>query len=361
MSSWIEQKYISMVGIRLRNFKRKNSNTWNFSCPMCGDSQKHKNKARGYIYTFKNKYQFHCHNCETTMGFNKFLKFIDNNLHNEYLHDQLVDNGKENEADEFKDRLTPARFEKNQNPLSKYKKISQLKYDHPAKKYIDSRYIPTDLHHGMYWVNDFKKFVNTIVPQKFANVDFDEGRVVFPFINSHGVMYGLQGRSLIPDDAIRYITIMFDENEPRLYGIDKVDLSKNVYVFEGPIDSMFIKNSIASCGGEIFRELNQIDLDKALVTIVYDNEPRHNDTIKKMNRAIKLGYKVCFWPDTVHEKDINQMVCNHFKGKEHIPTELIYEYGELIRDTIDKCSLSNIIAELEMAKWHKSNVVRKRL
>ncbi len=350
-----------MIGIRLRNFKRKNNTTWNFSCPFCGDSEKFKNKARGYIYTAKNKYMYHCHNCEVSMPFTKFLKQFDNNLHNEYLHDSLIENGREKEAEEFKERLTPARFAKNQTPLSKYKKISQLTHDHPAKMYIESRFIPTDLHHEMYWVNDIKKFVNTILPEKFKDTSIDEGRVVFPFINSHGVMYGLQGRSLIPDDKIRYITIMFDETEPRLYGLDKVDLTKHVYVFEGPIDSMFIKNSIASCGGELFRELNQIKLDKNNVFIVYDNEPRHPDTIKKMNHAIKLGYKVCFWPDTINEKDVNKMVEVKFKSRNHVPTEEIYEYADVLRDIIEKTSLSGMLAELEMKRWQKTTVVRKRI
>jgi transcription elongation factor Elf1 len=350
--SWLEQKYIGMLGTRFRNFKRKNSDTWNFSCPMCGDSKTHRSKARGYIYFAKSSYKFHCHKCQASLYFEQFLKIQDQNLYNEFLHESLIDRGRNKEAEAFRERLNPIKFEKNNSPLQKFKKISQLKHDHIAKIYIESRLIPTIFHHEMYWVPEFKKFVNSIIPNKFNNVDFDEGRVIFPFINRTGDMFGLQGRSINEASQLRYITIMLDESQPRLYGLNHADLSKDMFVFEGPIDSMFIPNSIASCGGELFRELNQIELDKNNAIIVYDNEPRHKDTIAKMNKAIQRGYRVCFWPDTISEKDVNKMVTEHFKTKTVSTTEIM-KYGDEIKNIILKSTLTGLAAELELTKWKK--------
>ena len=48
--SYVDVKYARLVGSRLDNFKEKKTNLYNFRCPYCGDSQKHKSKARGYFF-----------------------------------------------------------------------------------------------------------------------------------------------------------------------------------------------------------------------------------------------------------------------------------------------------------------------
>ncbi len=70
----IDSKYINLVSARLDKFKRVKPNLYNFRCPLCGDSQKHKNKARGYFYQVKTNTNYKCHNCGASMSFNNFLK-----------------------------------------------------------------------------------------------------------------------------------------------------------------------------------------------------------------------------------------------------------------------------------------------
>ena len=346
---WLEQKYIAIIGTRLNKFRKKPDRNYQFSCPICGDSNGR--KARGYLVFKKNKYFFYCQKCTASMTFEAFLKHMDLNAFNEYHYEKLIDQKRIKEAEEFVDRTTKIKFETNNDPFKKLKKISQLEHDHPAKTYIESRFLPTNRHHELYWAPEFKTFVNKIIPNKFEDMTYDEGRIIIPFINRNGDIFGLQGRSLNPEDKIRYITIMFDETQPRFYGLERADLTKNIYVFEGPFDAMFIPNGIASAGGDVFRELGQIDLDKSKVIVVYDNEPRHPDTISKMRKAISRGYRVCFWSNTIKEKDINDMVKAKFRGYKYIPTEEIENYGNQIQDLIEKSTSEGLAAELELAKW----------
>ena len=85
----IDSKYIGLVSSRLQKFKRVKPNLFNFRCPICGDSQKHKNKARGYIYPLKADMNFKCHNCGASTTFNNFLKTVDPTLHKQYVMEKF--------------------------------------------------------------------------------------------------------------------------------------------------------------------------------------------------------------------------------------------------------------------------------
>lgn len=355
--SFVEQKYIQLISSRLRNYKKKSQYLWNFSCPLCGDSEKVKTKARGYIYQKKGKFVFHCHNCSATLSLSNFIKKVDPVIHNDFVREYLQENGlsKPTPVAEFAAKMKPPQFLKDDSPLKKLKKISQLNSDHPAKQYIVSRQIPTDLHRKLFYCPKFKEWCNTIIPDKFADIQKDEERIIIPFLDEKNILFGFQGRSLDPNSKIRYITIMIDEEKPRFYGLDSVNFNSPVYVFEGPIDSMFIPNSIASAGGDITTELDKLGVDKSVFTIVYDNEPRNGDTVKKINKAIVHGYKVCIWLPSVEEKDINDMVKAILskQDKQFIDTERIKKIGCTIKKIIDNNTFEGLEAQLNLTQWKK--------
>ena len=85
----IDSKFIGIVSSRLEKFKRVKNNLFNFRCPICGDSQKNKNKTRGYLYNVKANTNFKCHNCGASMSFNNFLKQIDGYLHKQYIMEKF--------------------------------------------------------------------------------------------------------------------------------------------------------------------------------------------------------------------------------------------------------------------------------
>ena len=63
-----------LLSPRLGKFKRVREFLWNSRCPLCGDSQKNKNKARLYFYQKKNSLFVKCHNCGAGMSVGNFIK-----------------------------------------------------------------------------------------------------------------------------------------------------------------------------------------------------------------------------------------------------------------------------------------------
>ena len=339
---WLEHKYVGLVSSHLRNFKRKSSGLYNFSCPICGDSNTHRSKARGYIYDKKGKMIFHCHNCNATMAVPNFIKSIDQNLYNEFVMEKIKDNKtpEQIELETFVDKMKKPIFMK-EGPLKGLKKVSQLSPNHRVKKLVDSRKIPTPYHAKLFSCPNFKKFTNYLVPHKFTeeSLAYDETRLLIPFFTKEKTVHAYQGRAL-GESKIKYITIILDESVPKVYGLDTVNFDKTVYVMEGPIDSMFVPNSIATAGGDLVSSLSSFCASKSSMVIVYDNEPRSKDTIRKLDKAIMQGYNVCIWPENLEHKDINDMV-------------LAGMSSEFITHILKTNTYRDLAAKLALTKWSK--------
>lgn len=343
---WLDSKYLSLVSFRLRNFKRKGS-AWNFSCPYCGDSKTDKRKARGYVYSKKGKLRFHCHNCGVPgVDIPKLIKHLDLGLYDEYVKEKLLADPQQQEKSDvqvFAEKMKKPTFIKD-TPLKKLKKISQFSPDSVVKKYIDQRKIPTKYHYKLFFCKEFKAWVNTLQPGKFepdaeGNLH-DEPRLVIPFLDKEGNLFAIQGRSFRKNTNLRYITIMFDEEKPKLYGLDTIDEKLPIYVVEGPIDSMFLPNCLASAGSDVTTNLNSISEDKSKFIIVYDNEPRNKEIVRKIERAIDAGFPVCIWPESLEQKDINDMVMAGMKLRK-------------IVETINESTYTGLEAKLKFQQWKK--------
>jgi|TARA_B100000902_G_scaffold356409_1_gene370057 GTPase SAR1 family protein len=290
----IDSKYIGLVSSRLQKFKRVKADLYNFRCPICGDSQKHKNKARGYFYQVKTNTNFKCHNCGASLSLNNFLKQIDSVLHKQYT------------MEKFKEGFTGKNFVVEEPILEFTKPVFKKSLDLPkasevpaAKEYLEKRKIdPTQF----YFTNKFKAWVNT-QKQTFDTIGRDESRIIIPLYDTERNLIGFQGRSLVPN-SVKYITVMLKEEAPKVYGMDRIDTEKSVYVVEGPFDSTFIDNSIALCGSDGDLEyLKAYDLIYA-----YDNEPRNKEIVSRIERCIGDNKRVVIWPRGIEQKDINDMV-----------------------------------------------------
>lgn len=330
-------KYTNLLSVRLDRFKVKSNRPYkvNFRCPICGDSEVSKIKARGWILEKDNKAVFYCFNCSAGMSFRKFLKHIDVGLYNDYIVDMkldLVSNKKEvlSPIDTIVHKVPI--FKKSNSPLLKIKKISQLDADHPAKKYIENRHIPHAKHYKLYYAPKFNAWVNTILPNKL-DAKFDEPRLVIPFIDSSGNLLGFTGRSF-KKTGLRYLTIMLDENAPKLFGLDTIDFNKRYYIVEGPIDSLFLDNSLAMAGADGNSD-GLANLNNAV--FVYDNEPRNKDICASMEKILDNGYKICIWPDNLVDKDINDMILS----------------GLNPQSIIDSNTYSGLAGKLQLSYWRK--------
>lgn len=336
---YIEQKFIGLLSPRLRNFKRKPNNVYNFSCPLCNDSEKKINKARGYLLPKNDHYQYYCHNCGRKPRFKTFLKGFDIGLYMEMTKEMLVASGQSTESNN-----TPVIQSHNDafdNAIKELIPILDLPKNHPAIQYLLSRHIPKNSLQNLYFIDKFNHWTNSIIPDKFHDPrKFECGRIVIPFKTREGKMFGYQGRSLVPDDQIRYITIIIDEGHPRVFGFDRLDVNKRFYVFEGPFDSMFIPNSLGCGGSDLVTTFYHLNLDKNQGVLCFDNDRRNPEIVKKMKEAVDEGFKVCIWPDHIQVNDVNKMILEGMTSSE-------------INAIIDLNTFKGLEAKLRLTSWRK--------
>ena len=290
----VDSKYIGLVSSRLKKFKRVKADLYNFRCPICGDSQKHKNKARGYFYQVKNNTNFKCHNCGASLSLNNFLKQLDNVLHKQYIMEKFKEGhtGKNFVVEEPKfDFKKPEFKSKLDLPLCSEVKV--------ARDYLQSRKIDPS---NFYYAEKFKEFVNSY-KKTFESIVKDEPRIIIP-LHFNKQLIGFQGRSLrSTSGGYKYITIMLDDDSPKIYGLDEIDKKQTVYVVEGPFDSTFVKNSVAFCGSDG----NVAHLEGSSIVYVYDNEPRNKEIVEKISGCVTKGEQIVIWPNNIIQKDINDM------------------------------------------------------
>ena len=290
----VDSKYIGMVSSRLQKFKRVKDNLYNFRCPICGDSQKNKNKTRGYIYQVKNNTNFKCHNCGASMSFNNLLKEIDVNLHKQYTLEKFKEGhtGKNFVVEAPKFEFTKPVFKKSIN-------LPKASTNSFANDYLVDRKIDPD---KFYYADKFMEWTNT-QKKTFDTIKKDESRIVIPMYNESKNLIGFQGRAL-GKSFTKYITVMLDEEAPKVYGLETIDKKSPIYVVEGPFDSTFITNSVALCGSD--GDLGY--LKGSNIIFVYDNEPRNREIVRRVEGCINRNEKVVIWPSNIVDKDINDMV-----------------------------------------------------
>jgi transcription elongation factor Elf1 len=308
MLDFVEIQYAQQLAGRLDRYKITNRSPMkiNFRCPICGDSKKSKSKARGWLLEKDNSLFYYCHNCGASHSFSNFLKVVDPLAYNDYVAEKFI--GKANNTISTEtSTLEQTKFEQpnfsHRDVLKNLKKISQLDYNHPVKKYIDKRSIPTKHHYRLYFAPRFKEWINGIIPNKFENVKKDEPRLVIPFLDKDRKCFGVAARGFDPD-GLRYITIMFDD-VPKIFGLDKVNFKEKYYVVEGALDSMFLSNAVAMAGAD--GGTNALENVENAV-FVFDAEPRNKEIHKRMEKLIDAGHSIVIWPNDIEGKDINEMV-----------------------------------------------------
>ncbi|MAA92044.1 MAG: DNA primase [Gammaproteobacteria bacterium] len=293
---FVDSKYVNLVSSRLEKFKRVKADLFNFRCPICGDSSKNKTKTRGYLYTVKNNTNFKCHNCGASMSLNNFIKHMDTTLHKQYVMEKFK------EGHSGKNFSTPSPKLKFTKPVFTRKlkiRLPKASENIAAKEYLEKRKLDPE---KFYYTPTFKKWANTLT-KAFDSTKYDDARIIIPLYTADGDLFGFQGRALRPS-KVKYITIMLNDEHPKVYGMDTVDTNKTVYVVEGPFDSTFINNGIAMCGADV--DLDTLHLND--LVYVYDNEPRNKEICARIEKAIKQGKKVVIFPSRIIEKDLNDMV-----------------------------------------------------
>jgi transcription elongation factor Elf1 len=319
---YVDVKYINLISSRLQKFKKVKNNLYNFRCPICGDSQKNKNKLRGYLYQVKNNTNFKCHNCGINISFNNFLKQLDIEIHKQYSFDKFKEGhtGKNFTVEEPKFEFKVPEFK----PKLDLPKASE---NPSSSGYLQGRKLDPN---KFYYAEKFKEWTNSL-KQTFESTKYDEPRIIIPIFYQNSLI-GFQGRAVGPN-KVKYITVMLYDDAPKIYGLDEVQKDQTVYITEGPFDSTFISNAIALCGAD--GDVSKWGISNPVW--VYDNEPRNSEILSRISRVIEMGQKVVIWPSTIKEKDINDMVLS----------------GQNVQEVIELNTYSGLEAKLKFTTWKK--------
>lgn len=333
MLDFIDLQYADRVSGRFDRFAVKSRSPYeaNFRCPYCGDSAKSKFKARGWFFETAKGIRFYCHNCGVSVNFYRFLKDQDIGVYNNFVADKFLEGRTQRRSKKEPVFETPRPVFGDSSVLKSIDRIVDLDEEHPARVYLEQvRQLPSLS--GIFYARDFNGWINSIIPDKLPRNK--EPRIVIPFRDKDKNVFGVTGRSMA-SSGLRYITIMFDENKPKIYGLDKVDFNSTYYIVEGQFDSMFIKNSIAMAGADT----NSANLEHIQNSVtVFDNEPRNKEIVARMSNIINSGRNICIWPDGVKSKDINDMI--------------VVE-GLDVQEIITENTCSGLSATLRLSEWRK--------
>lgn len=342
MSLIIDSKFVRLLSSRLRNFKQKKDYLWNFSCPFCGDSKKNLSKARGYVFAKGNNLFYGCHNCGVGTNVANLVKQVDSSLHQEYTLERYKE-GKSNTSN-FKAttlNISPPRFDKlaKQKVFEYSEWCDKLPSGHFCLTYLQKRHIPQEYHSKLLFTSKYKQFIDELVPNHGKEL-IDDARLIIPFYDVYNDLIAVSGRALENSDkTLRYITIRTVDSDSKLvYGMDRVDLNQTVKIVEGPIDSLFLSNCLAS--GDANLNLTAKNISAADKVLIFDNEPRNKQIVKMMHDAIKSDSCVVIWPDTIQAKDINEMVMSGISPNE-------------IEKIISSNTFKGLRAQMRFVNWKK--------
>jgi transcription elongation factor Elf1 len=338
---FIDRKYINQIAHRLHRFKQKTRDEYNFRCPICGDSEKSKSKARAHLISKKDKTFFYCFNCSSSLTLYSFLKKISENDAKEYYFEKFKEKFASaeihpglNEVVEpptvYPFSFTPKFTKTPKNILQREAvKLETLTADHVAVQYIINRKIPIKHAKRLYYIDDF-----SVLDKKRKLVK--EPRLIVPYYDIDGTLVGFTGRAL-GSSGLRYINVSLSD-EQSFYGLDIVDLDKPVYVVEGAFDSMFLDNAIAVNNANLSRISNVIDRNKCI--LIPDKEPRNKVIVDNIYKFIEMGFTVSLLPHSLVGKDINEYIINGVEG-------------DMIMGIINNNKHSGIIARIKLTEWKR--------
>lgn len=339
----IYHQYINMISGRLRNFRKLGRNKYNFSCPICGDSKTNTNKARGVILSKGTDVFYYCHNdpgCNSS--FDYFLKRIDPGISRQFRLEKFR-SSVINSTEDTTETPREVRRQKVSTPVidtySLLTKVLELPLEHPARVYIESRKIPDERMQDIWYTDEWLKFTKTVTNSE-NEITKDHPRIVFPLRDKNSLTFAFQGRALNNNVQPKYLTCKLDNDAVKLFGQETINESDKIFILEGPIDSMFIRNSVAMAGSDLSIDNCPYSNNRVFVL---DNEPRNSVIVRKYQKLINEGESMVSWKNCKWKgKDINEMILNNKSCS-------IAAINKYLRDNI----ISGLRGKLEIDQWKK--------
>ena len=342
------------ISWKLERFKIvKPGRLYNFRCPLCGDSKRSPTKARGYIYENpdKNTLYYKCHNCGASLSFLGFLKRFDEEYYNSLIFTKKYFHSEEEDpplllSPSSSTSLPPSPKKRSYNKLDLDLKISSLADLYGTNQlvtlFVNKRKLPEESLSFLYYTENFRDFVLDLNPdyekeKKLTN----DPRIIIPFFDETFNFGYFQGRALLKTD-VRYLSITFDKDIPKIYGLYRgINLEQDIYILEGPFDSLFLPNALAVGGSDLKTVASYLPEEK--LVFIFDNEPDNPEIVKKMENIVKLGYRICIFPEDVIDlgKDINEMILSGLS-----PADVL----QIVQDN----TFSGLKAEVKLKIWKKT-------
>ena len=162
--------------------------------------------------------------------------------------------------------------------------------------------------------------------------------MIIPFYSTTGDLFAFQGRAF-GNEQPKYLTIKLDETKQKIYGLERINFQKQIYIVEGPIDSLFIDNCLAAGGADI----NVAMLPSKNMTYILDNEPRNKEIVKRMYKIIDDGHSIVVWPDEIQLKDVNDLIISGLNTDE-------------IKKIISNNTFTNLEAITKVNNWKRCEI-----
>lgn len=339
MALYTDIKYLQLLSTRLEGFHKKSEYLWNCRCFLCGDSQVKKTKMRGYFFREKERLVYKCHNCSRSHKISTILRHLDPTLYKEYLLESYSDPHQQRKPLYKRVHSIPAvRFDSiKQTTIEGAERCDYLPAEHHCRLYLMRRQIPTSRWSLLHYTDNYETVIRHLAPEEVKKVRPDT-RLLIPFYDAYGAMTAISGRALGVSE-LRYVTIRLAEGITKLvYGMERIKSTQPLIITEGPLDSLFFSNAVAS--GDANLTLAAERIEHSDVYLVFDNERRNKEIVESMRKAIHAGYRVMFWSEIIRGKDVNEMILNGHTVEEL--TQAIY------RD-----SASGLTAQTKLSFWKK--------
>lgn len=337
---WVDIKYANILGSNLTKFKVKSQTPYiaNYRCPLCDDIEE-KKRARGYLLEKDGKINSYCHNCGASMSLGNFIGTIDHHLYQEYRLEMLRerwDKPKEEKEIKFSQPVFKRTIKLGQ-PLSD--SINNRAYDYAVK-----RRIPQKFYNSLFYLEDLNALTRQI--EKYKDTAFSKDPVlVIPFYTAEREFSYINCRSISPKASFRYYVLEVGNTHPKIWGLEFVDWTQPVFVFEGPIDAMCVPNSIAMAGVSGNESIKYITSKKRKdeICFVYDKDSIVNSEVyKQVQKRIQEGFNTVIYDKNFPGKDVNEVICH-----DEMTFDGVYEY-------LCSRSFSGLRAQIELAyqKYH---------
>lgn len=327
---YTDLKYLMFLP--LEQFSDKGWNKYNFRCPVCGDSQKSSTKKRGWAFEKDNELKIKCYNCGYFSSFQFFLKTYFYEFYFDYLKEKFTGSSFGSKTKNKSKDVFASEYE-----YLNISKVAELPVNHVAVKYLKDRLLPIG---ETYYTDNFAEWANKTFGKGTVNFQTNiDRRIVIPFYSRTKKIFALQGRTLDGVDP-KYLTIKLNEDHPKIFGLDRVDFTKKIYVVEGPFDSLLLPNSLAM--GGVLSDIHYLlqFTTKENIVIVPDNDFRNKQTLKHTEKCIEMGLNVVIWPSDFEHRDINDAILSGFSKSQ-------------ILDTIEKNTAKGLSARVKLKLFRR--------